>query len=160
LNHIQQKRAAEDAPAKAPASKKTKEDDSAKPKSIKTAAKPASTKAAAEKPASKKPASTKPAASADKPASKAADKPASKAAASAKPASKKPASKAADKPKSTAKPKSKKVDTIAEEGDVDMETDGKTDAEKKEVEAAHEGSDADQSGAMKEGETLPKITLK
>jgi flagellar biosynthesis GTPase FlhF len=161
-----QKRAAEDAPAtKAPASKKTKEDDTSKPKSTKTAAaaKPASTKAAAaDKPASKKPASKaataeKPASKAVKPASKAAaEKPASKA---AKPESKKPASKAA--PKSKSAKEKKAADTIPEENeDVDMDTEGKTEKEKKEIEATAEGSEPDQSNALKEGDVLPKIVLK
>lgn len=137
------KRAAEDAPAKAPASKKTKADKAdttdapAKPKSTTKAAKPASK--AAEKPASKAGAATK----------------------AAKPASKKPAS--TTKPKSAAKPKSKKATTtksIPEENGADAETEGKTEGEKKEIEAAAEGSEPEQSSALKDGDVLPSITLK
>ena len=43
---------------------------------------------------------------------------------------------------------------------MDADPKGKSESEKKEIEAAAEGSEPEQSGALKEGETLPKITLK
>jgi len=43
---------------------------------------------------------------------------------------------------------------------MDADPKGKSESEKKEIEAAAEGSDPEHSGALKEGETLPKITLK
>jgi hypothetical protein len=41
-----------------------------------------------------------------------------------------------------------------------MDPKGKSEEEKKEIEAAAEGSEPETNGAMKEGETLPQITLK
>lgn len=43
---------------------------------------------------------------------------------------------------------------------MDADPKGKSEAEKKEIEAAAEGSEPEQAGALKEGETLPSITLK